>query len=281
MSSQQIQDSSAHPPGSERPVHPLEQRPAPLPSKPALTVEPHRLKVDAPQSTPVLTYVLLGANVLVFMLDWLTEVLGLGYHGIGLLSLWGMKSNEAIIGGQYWRLLTPMFLHVGIVHLAFNSYALYVLGPRVERAFGNARFAAVYILSGISGAIASFAFSRDPSVGASGALFGLTGVLLPFLYHNRGVIVNARSWMTGLVQTIVVNLLIGLTPGIDNWGHIGGLLAGLILGWVIAPRYVARDPVANVVRLEDRTSQSVVWLSVGMFAIALGALTAFLLSLKG
>ncbi len=99
--------------------------------------------------------------------------------------LLGLKVNELIVQGQYWRLLTPMFLHGDILHLGFNMYALYIFGPSLERYFGHLRFITLFVLSGFAGNVLSFMFSAAPSLGSSTAIFGLLGAEGVFLYRNR------------------------------------------------------------------------------------------------
>lgn len=260
-------------------LHPLERPPAAVPASQPLPVVRPALRVEAPYGEPTLSYILLALNVVVFLIDTLTAWAGLGYGQVGLLTLLGAKSNVGILQGQYWRLLTPIFLHAGILHLAFNGYFLYRIGPWVERHFGSARFAAIYLLSGAGASLASFALNPNPAVGASGALFGLIGAMLPMLYRNRALIANTGSLIGNIIMTIVFNLLIGLSPGIDNWAHVGGLVCGLALGWLISPRLAIRERTPDLIRIEDRSSPSFVWFSVAVFAVGLIAITVALVNL--
>jgi rhomboid protease GluP len=265
-------DRTSEPPRPQKPIHPLEQPPPP-PASVAPPDRPPKLRVEMPGTTPVLSYLILGVNVVVFLADYL--LLGRG------LTLAGAKDNLAIIDGEYWRLVTPIFLHGGILHLGLNSYFLYLIGPQIERHFGYYRFLAIYLLSGIAGTVTSFAFSQYRSIGASGALFGLVGAMIPFLYHNRTLISNTRSRISNIILVIVVNLLIGLSPGIDNWGHVGGLAGGLVLAWFATPRYVLRDRLGDVVRIDDRSSPLVAWLAIILFAIVLAGVTLLLIAIRG
>jgi rhomboid protease GluP len=197
-----------------------------------------------PLSQPLLTYILLGLNIILFMVDW-----AMGYQ----LSAWGAKENFRIANGEYWRLITPMFLHVNLIHLGLNSYSLYIIGPRVEGSYGHLRFMVIYLLSGVSGVVLSFMLGRYVSVGASGALFGLIGALLTMLYRNRNTLANTRERIISILQVIGINLVIGLGSSIDNWGHIGGLIGGLVLGWFSSPQYSVRMDI-NEVKLEDKST---------------------------
>ncbi len=256
-------------PQPSRPIHPLDQPPEPPPSTSERVII---RRVEAPYSPPVISYTILAINVAVFLLDVL-----LG----GLLTNLGSKDNGLIAHGQFWRLVTPMFLHGGYIHLGINSYSLYVIGPQVERSFGHWRFLAVYFLSGLAGSIASFALSPYPSIGASGALFGLIGALIPLLYLNRNVLANTRQRINNIIMVIALNLVFGFTAGgIDNWAHIGGLVGGLSLAWLTSPRYVVRLSTMDSIRIDDESSPHVAWIIYGLAALCLGGLVLLLISLR-
>jgi len=175
---------------------------------------------------------LIGFTVLVFAAQWLSLTL----TGSDLLLEWGAKSRPEMAAGQVWRFVTPIFLHVSLLHLLVNMYSLYAIGPAVERFFGTPRFIALYLLSGISGVLFSLAFSPFPSAGASGSIFGLLGALAAFLYLHRTLFGRfGRLQLRQLIVVAVLNLALGLMPGIDNWGHVGGLVAGVVLAWSIGP----------------------------------------------
>ena len=137
-----------------------------------------------------------------------------------------------IVGGEYWRLITPVFLHQGIFHIFMNSYILYSLGPSVEQAFGSVRFALMYLAAGLLATAASFALPPEArSLGASGAVFGMAGVLLIYLYRRRRSAFVAQ-YLRSILFFIGINLAFGfLFPGIDNVAHIGGLVGGVVLGF--------------------------------------------------
>jgi membrane associated rhomboid family serine protease len=154
----------------------------------------------------------------------------------------GAKTNYLLFQGDYFRLVTPIFIHIGLLHLAMNSYALWIIGPQVEKLYGSARFAVLYLLSGIGGVAGSVIgvvfFQRPdvPGAGASGALFGLFGVLLVFGFRHRHEIpgVFRRATGAGVAPVILLNLVIGFAfPFIDNAAHIGGLITGAILALLI------------------------------------------------
>jgi len=140
--------------------------------------------------------------------------------------------------GEYWRLVMPMFLHGGWLHILGNSYALYILGPILERVYGYGRYATIYVAAGVGGAFLSTAVSKNVSVGASGAIFGIAGAMLVTGYVHRDVIPRrwGRAFGRGMIPFIALNLAIGFSVhGIDNWGHLGGLASGVLLAFVIPP----------------------------------------------
>ncbi len=134
--------------------------------------------------------------------------------------------------GQYWRLFTAMFLHAGILHIAFNAYALYLFGTVVEAELGRVRMIALYVVTGLCASAASYAFGTPtvPSVGASGAIFGLFGVFFAYSWRRRRLAFYAARVRTA-VMLIVLNLLISFgIPGIDWRAHVGGLVSGIVAG---------------------------------------------------
>ncbi len=175
------------------------------------------------------TYLFLALNFLIFLL---MELSG-GTTNEATLLAFGVKSNAAIDGGEFWRFLTPVFIHIGLLHLAFNSYALWIVGQQVERLYGSARFVLLYVLMGAAGAAGSYLYHPNAlSAGASGAIFGLFGVLLIFGIRHRQRVPAffRRAVRVGILPIIVINLIIGFSiPAIDNAAHIGGLVAGVVL----------------------------------------------------
>lgn len=184
---------------------------------------------------PVVTWTLLAVTVAVSLL---AMVSGPG-SPLAQAEAWLRLDKLAILfGGEYWRLLTVTLVHGGIVHLLFNMYALWVIGPIVEALYGSWRYLGIYLLCAAAGSAASYATSWVPAVGASGAIFGLFGVLLVAdRVHKPALTRNARNLTAQIGVLIGINLLIGFSvPGIDNAAHIGGLLAGAWLGFVVVPR---------------------------------------------
>ncbi|WP_407308859.1 rhomboid family intramembrane serine protease [Desulfosporosinus sp. SB140] len=184
---------------------------------------------DRNHSTPYVTFTFLGINLIVFLLMTLAG----GSTNQLVLITFGAKVNSLIQAGQVWRLLTSMFIHIGVMHLAFNLYSLWALGPLTEESYGHWKYFAIYILSGLGGSLASYIFSPALSAGASGAIFGLLGAQLVYSYQRPYL------WKSGLglnlVIVILVNFGFGISqPGIDNFAHLGGLLSGVAMGFLLS-----------------------------------------------
>lgn len=147
-------------------------------------------------------------------------------------------------GGEYYRLVTSMFLHGGIVHLLLNGWALYQLGSMVEIWMGSGRMLLIYFVGGIAGSIASTFWTQSLSVGASGAIFALLGALIAFLLRRREFLnAQAKGLLSQLVGWAVINVFFGFSvPGIDNAAHLGGCAGGFLLGLVSRERRQYRLP---------------------------------------
>jgi rhomboid protease GluP len=184
------------------------------------------------------TYLFIGMNLGMFLLLWLAGGMDLMVADYRALVAFGAKENALIDGqGQYWRFVTSIFLHIGFLHLFFNNYALWIIGQEIERLYGSARFIVLYLLTGIAGSVASYFYRPEgTSAGASGAIFGLFGVLATFAFRYRKEIpqVISRDIRRRVIPLIAINLGIGwFIPMIDNSAHIGGLLTGVLLALVI------------------------------------------------
>jgi len=181
------------------------------------------------QDQPRFTYIFIGIQIFIFLL---MELFGSSRNTF-ILILFGAKYTPLILEGQWWRLITPMFLHIGIIHLLMNSMALYFLGTTVERIFGRFRFLFIFLLAGFMGNVASFVFSpQSISAGASGGIFGLFGALLFFgLVHPRPFF---RTMGANIITLVGINLLIGFLPGIDFAGHLGGLVGGFLAAAIVS-----------------------------------------------
>ena len=197
---------------------------------------------------PMITYTLIAINILFFIIP----VLFGEYSSV----IDKLCNNASLIrNGEYYRLLTCMFVHNGIVHLTLNCYSLYVLGTQMESFLGKIKFTIIYIVSGLAGSLLSMAIMKGvPSVGASGAIFCLLGSMIYFGYHYRVYLGNVIK--SQIIPITLLNLAIGfIIPGIDNSAHIGGLIGGTLMtmalgidnkstafekvnGWIITTIYI-------------------------------------------
>jgi membrane associated rhomboid family serine protease len=188
----------------------------------------------AADGPPIATYAIIGVTIVISFVAFQPA----GSDVLALLWL----DKQALAAGEWWRLVTPVLVHGSLLHLLFNMYFLYLVGPLVEQMYGSARFLLLYGLTAAAGSAASFLLGGTaPSVGASGAIFGLCGVLLAVSAIHRPVLDRrGRALMSQIGGLVFLNLLIGfgfdaLGAGIDNAAHVGGLLAGLWLGFVLPP----------------------------------------------
>lgn len=173
----------------------------------------------------IITPLLIIACIIIFISMY---IIGAGSEDANTLIMFGANVKYLVLKGEVWRLFTSMFLHVGILHLIVNMYALNVIGRELEGIMGKLKFTLIYLGSGIIGSLFSVVLNNSISAGASGAIFGLMGSLLYFGYHYRLYLGSVLK--TQIIPVIVLNLLIGfLSTGIDNFAHIGGLIGGYLL----------------------------------------------------
>ena len=179
---------------------------------------------------PFVTYCIMSICILLFLAMYL---FGNGSEDINTLLLFGANLDSYVKDGQIYRLVTCIFLHIGIWHLICNMYSLYVIGKEIESLYGRIKYIIIFIGSGICGSLLSIAFTHNTvSAGASGAIFGLLGSLLYFGYYYRAYLGN--SIKKSILPVIIINLAIGfLSSGIDNAAHIGGLVGGILLSMLV------------------------------------------------
>ena len=232
--------------------------------------------VQLPAHPAYVTYTLLGVTILVYLAQVTTSKL----LGVDVPQILGLKVNSLIVQGQVWRLFTPMFLHGSLLHIGFNMYALYLFGPGLERFYGHGRFLTLYVIAGFGGNVFSFAMSPAASLGSSTAIFGLLGAEGVFLYQNRKIF--GRQTQKALQQVImlaVINLAIGMSPGIDNWGHLGGLLGGVCFAWLAGP-VLRVEGVFPAYTLVDTRNARDAWLAALGIGGSFAALVIVLILLR-
>ncbi len=200
------------------------------------------------ESTITLTHIIFGINAAVFLGMALGGGSIMDFPGDELVR-WGANYGPLTLTGEWWRLLTNIFIHGGIIHIGFNMWCLWDLGALCESLYGPWMYAAIYLVCGLGASLTSLTWNPGvPSVGASGAIFGLAGALLAAL--KLGEFSVPRSALSGVMRSlgafVVYNLVFGFVlPGVDNAAHIGGLISGVIVGGIIALLAPQREDAAR------------------------------------
>ncbi|MDP4133440.1 MAG: rhomboid family intramembrane serine protease [Bacillota bacterium] len=192
-----------------------------------------RYTVKRPKATLTLIFI----NVLVFL-----AITFLSYKDIDLVSALSMHRG-AVYSGQYYRILTSIFTHSELWHLASNCYALYIFGQIVEAAVGTKRFLIIYFIGGILGNVLTFGFMSVSSIGASGAIFGLLGALIAIHYIVPGYM--SRGMLTNILFCIVLTTVFSLRGGINNLAHFGGIAGGYVAMCLLTKRRIQKKFITN------------------------------------
>lgn len=212
-----------------------------LPHNPLREEREFKEKLEELSPQPWAIYALIGINVAI----WLVTL----RYGAGFLKapndklfFWGANTTSAVQGGQWWRLLTATFLHNGVVHILMNMAGLYFIGKTVERIYGRYLTVLIYLGSGLMGSALSLYFSarNGISIGASGAVFGMAGAMLVGVYQHRAKLPKAftKQTMSGMGMYVVYSLVQGFgSSGIDNAAHVGGLIGGCVIAWILPERF--------------------------------------------
>jgi rhomboid protease GluP len=185
------------------------------------------------KGSKIVTYTIVGINIVVFLLMLINGV-SIFEPTVGDIAKWGGNFRPYTTGGDWWRLITAMFVHIGIIHIAFNMYALFYVGMYLEPMLGKWRYMVAYLCTGVFASIASIWWSKDiVSAGASGAIFGLYGVFFALLTTKLIPAKMRSSLLSSIGIFIVYNLVYGAgKQGIDNAAHFGGLLSGFAIGYI-------------------------------------------------
>ena len=252
----------------------------PTGDSPRAAPAPQPVHVALPQSAPYVTYGIIGVTGFVFVLQIISiPIFGRFSGGADLLQLYGALIGSKVQAGEIWRLITPVLLHDNsfpFMHILFNMYALYIFGTGLERFFGHRRFLLLYLLGGFSGNVLSFLISSQRysfSIGASTAIFGLMGAEAVFLIQNRKVFAGQfRRAISNIIFVAAINLfIIGSLPGIDNWGHIGGLLGGLMFTWFAGPLWEV-EGITPALQLVDQRPTREVLVGAAIVILVFGGL---------
>lgn len=199
------------------------------------------LSLFIPKKGFYITPILMDINIIVFILMAISGVNILAPEGESLLN-WGANFRPYTLDGEPWRLFTACFIHIGIIHLLMNMYALLYIGVLLEPILGRTYYLTAYILSGIiASAVSLWWHDFTVSAGASGAIFGMYGVFLALLSTNIIDKEQRKSLLSSIGIFVVYNLVYGFKDGIDNAAHIGGLLSGAIIGYALLPGLKKRN----------------------------------------
>ena len=192
-------------------------------------------------STPVLTIALIGFNAVLF---FVTVSQGLLQSEAAILKA-GALSRELVFHGEVWRLLSAMFLHGGLDHLAGNGVGLFIVGMAAEHAYGKLEMIGIYVISGLCGSVLSVLMNPGPSVGASGAIFGLLGAtIVVFLKYRDRLHLRDKHVGNGLLLWAAYSIATAwFIPFVDNAAHVGGLLGGALCGYCLTPKLMSTAPV--------------------------------------
>lgn len=191
---------------------------------------------------------LVSINIAVFIFEIASPIKDSDYGFYSLPSMYGAKVNALIVIGEWWRLVTPMFLHAGLFHVALSCWVLLSLGPQVCKAYGWFTFFLIYILGGISGNLMSFLHTPDPTVGGSGPIFAIIGAWLIYQLQNKDVIsqeLKEKMFLNSVIAT-AASFPIGSFGPIDYWTHVGAVFTGILYGLLTCP----------VVQMDDASSSS-------------------------
>ena len=258
----------------------MNQTPPPDSQYPYPPQQPRVVQVAVPNARPLVMFTIMGVTIFVYLL----QLAGVYLFGQDVAAALGMKVNELIRAGQIWRLITPVFLHddslpYGLLHIGFNMYALYLFGRGLEARYGHVRFFLLYFLSAYAGNVFSFLLTANPSLGASTAVFGLLAAEGMFILQNRPIL--GRRAMPALMNVLYlagINLLLGFTlSGVDNFGHIGGMLGGILFAWFGGPRWKLEGFVPSVRLVDEREGRGALagTVAVLLFFIPITALGWF------
>ncbi len=221
----------------------------------------------------IAVYGLIAVCVLLFLLD--------GMSDRAVLS-WGAVIPVLVLRyGQVWRVISAGFLHWDVRHLAFNLWALYILGRDAERLYGTGRFLIGYLVALLAGntLVVGLAPMESATAGASGAILGIAGLLIVYFYFQRHLL-STREALNSLIRMVAVNLLIGLLPGISLWGHLGGVIGGALAGLVLYPRYALEEVDGSTVNLRVVPLGGQQWAYLGALLMGLVGSLAFILMVR-
>ncbi len=219
-------------------------------NQPFTQTPPPVVQIALPRVKPYFTYALMALTIGIYLL----QLGGQYLLGADIVTYMGFKVNSLIRQGEIWRLITPVFLHGSLLHIGFNMYALFLFGRGLESRYGHGRFLLLYFLAGFAGNVLSFVFTANNSLGASTSIFGLLAAEGVFLLQNRRMLgPRAGRSLMNLLYMAGINLFMGFTlSGVDNFGHIGGILGGLAFAWFGGPRWKVETSFGGYRLVDER-----------------------------
>ena len=176
--------------------------------------------------------------IILISIMFIVEIFFTAHYGEKAIIILGAKWNEGITNGEYWRFFTCALLHGGLMHLFLNLTGLYIFGKELESIYGPIKFLFICLLTSWGSTLASYTFSSGLAIGASGIVFGIIGSLISFYFLQKGKVTGADYKFKSMYTLVIINLILGfLIPRIDNSAHIGGIVTGLLSGWLLSPKY--------------------------------------------
>ncbi len=187
-----------------------------------------------PKHKPIITKFL----IVLISIMFIVEMFYIAHYGEKGILILGAKWNEGITKGEYWRFFTCSLLHGGLMHLFLNLAGLYIFGKELESIYGSFRYLLICLLTSWGATLASYVFSSGTAIGASGIVFGIIGCLISFYFKQKNKVTGAKYKFKSMYTLVIINLLFGLfIPKIDNSAHMGGIITGLLSGWLLSPKY--------------------------------------------
>ncbi|KAF2944500.1 hypothetical protein DAI22_02g147900 [Oryza sativa Japonica Group] len=236
------------------------------------------MQQDDQTSSFCLTNLLAAINIAVLLFEIASPVRNSDIENLSLPLMYGAKINDLILSGEWWRLLTPMCLHSGFLHIALGCWVLLIFGPRVSRAYGQTTFLLMYILGGVCGNLTSYLHTSELTVCGTGPVFALIGAWLVYQSQNKDAIdknVSETMFSQAVVAT-TLSFLLSSFGRIDNWTHLGATICGLLFGYLTCPSVqvdnAAKKGQKAVVLVRRQASP---WKSIAIFVISIIVLALF------
>ena len=231
-----------------------------------------------PKHKPIITKLL----IILISIMFIVEMVFTAHYGEKGIIILGAKWNEGITNGEYWRFFTCTFLHGGLMHLFLNLGGLYIFGQELESIYGRVKFLFICLLTSWGAILASYKFSAGTAIGASGVVFGIIGCLISFYFTQKGKVTGADYKFKSMYTLVIINLILGfMMPRIDNSAHIGGILTGLLSGWLLSPKYeIKKDEELQKLKVTEEKNYSRFFIGAIFLVLLLAWLTKMAICYK-